>query len=467
MRGVLGLQRLWRAIKYLANQRPIRIARCFMLLENLDRYKLSTTKAAVTSFAGLALLLGMAKSLGLEKGLNRVLARLKERERGYTPAQASFTLMGILQAGGRALDDVRLLSGDEGLRVLLGMFPAANTLGEFLRRFTATLIYRLGALVLATAIQMIQRLGFKRITVDIDAFMLESQKDGVQMNYDGLWGFEPVMCSCAELKMPLAGLFRPGNASPMANLRGLLKRVILALKKAMPELRILVRSDSAAYQAGVIGQCQSLKVDYTITVRKDEAVLSTIRAIPEKSWRSYEHAAYPGRHAEIAETVHAFEDKSVEAFRMIVIRWPKAQMNFLDIDRFEYHAIAVSRDGTPAELALQFHRNRQDKSENTNKELIGGFGLSKLPCQEDMANAAYFQLAMLSHIVFVAFKHLALPPSWVPKTIETLRFEMIRLGGIISRRARSLWLKIGERYAHRQIFEDARWAVFGAATWVT
>jgi hypothetical protein len=115
---------------------------------------------------------------------------------------------------------------------------------------------------------VIQRLGFERMTVDIDAFMLQSQNDGVKMNYDGLWGFEPVMASCAELKMPLAGLFRQGNASPMANLRGLLARVIKALKKAMPELKILVRSDSAACQAGVIGECQDLGVDYTITVRK-------------------------------------------------------------------------------------------------------------------------------------------------------------------------------------------------------
>ena len=372
-----------------------------MILENLGRYKLSTTKAAVTSFAGLPLLLGMAKSLHLEEGLNRVLAALKQRDRGYTPAESGFTLMGILQAGGKALDDVRLLSGDEGLRVLLGeAIPAANTLGEFLRRFTATLVYRLGALVLATAIQVIKRLGLKSITVDVDAFMLESQKDGVKMNYDGLWGYEPVMASCAELKMPLAGLFRPGNASPMANLRGLLKRVIRALREAIPGLRILVRSDSAGYQAGVIGECQQAGVDFTITVRKDEAVMTTIRAIAQKSWGSYAHAAYPGRQTEMAETVHAFEDKAVAAFRMIVIRWPKAQMSFFDVDRFDYHAIAVSQEGTPAELALQFHRNRQDKSENTNKELIGGFGLSKLPCQEDLANAAYFQWAMLSHIVF-------------------------------------------------------------------
>jgi hypothetical protein len=253
----------------------------------------------------------------------------------------------------------------------------------------------------------------------------------------------------------------------MANLRGLLKRVLAALQEAIPDLQITVRSDSAGYQAGVVGECQQAGVDFTITVRKDEAVLKTIRSIPAKGWRPYESAAYPGRHTEISETVHAFEDKDTSAFRMIVIRWPKEQMNFLDPDFFEYHAVAVSREETPAELALQFHRNRQDKSENVNKELIGGFGLSKLPCQEELANAAYFQVAMLSHIVFVAFKQLTLPEDWKPLTIETVRFQMIRLAGVVSRRARSLWLKLPAAYPYLKIFEEARWATLGAAVWVT
>src|ERR1035437_4669841 len=99
-----------------------------MILENLDRYKLSTTKAAVTSFAGLPMVLGMGKSLGLEEALNGL--PLKERDRGYSPAESIFSLMGLIQAGGVALDDISLLQGDEGLRELRGGVPASNTLGE-------------------------------------------------------------------------------------------------------------------------------------------------------------------------------------------------------------------------------------------------------------------------------------------------------------------------------------------------
>jgi hypothetical protein len=195
-----------------------------MILSNLERYKVSTTKAAVTSFAGLPMVMGMGLSLGLEEALNRL--PLKERDRGYTPAESLFSLMGLIQAGGVALDDIALLQGDEGLRGLLGDFTASNTLGEVLRRFSQTAVYRLAEVGFKTAVKVIRAKALKQVTVDIDAFMLESQKEEVRMNYDGLWGYEPVMASCGELKLPLAGLFRPGNASPMANLAGLLSRVI-------------------------------------------------------------------------------------------------------------------------------------------------------------------------------------------------------------------------------------------------
>ena len=104
-----------------------------MILKNLEKFKITTTKQAVTSFAGLPLLLGMAKRLGLEEALNAL--PIKERDRGYAPAETAFTLMGLIQSGGIALDDISLLRGDEGLQKLWGVVPAANTLGQWLRQF--------------------------------------------------------------------------------------------------------------------------------------------------------------------------------------------------------------------------------------------------------------------------------------------------------------------------------------------
>ena len=425
-----------------------------MILKNLEKFKISTTKQAVTSFAGLPLLLGMAKRLGLEEALNTL--PIKERDRGYAPAEMVFTLMGLLQSGGIALDDVNVLRGDEGLKRLWGVTPAANTMGEWLRRFNGKTLNLLGKIQLRTAVRVIRECGLKNVVLDVDAFFLESQKSGVMMNYEGLRGYNPVAVTCAELKMPMAGLFRQGNASPMAHLSGLLKRVIAAL----PGIKIRVRSDSAGYQAKVVRVLVDAGADFTITVRKDDAVMGTIGEIPKKAWKRFKSSAWPNRKTEIAETLHVFTtEKDVPAHRLIVLRWPKEQRDLFDKEPYEYHAVLTSLNSWTAGLVLQFHRNRQDGSENVNKELHGGFGLSKLPCRELMANAAYFQVALLANTVFAALKHLALPRSWRPLTIKTVRFRLIRLAAVVARRSGYLWLKIPERYPFRKAFEEARWAI--------
>jgi hypothetical protein len=227
-----------------------------------------------------------------------------------------------------------------------------------------------------------------------------------------------------------------------------------------------VRSDSAGYQAQVVRVCQGAGVHFTITARKDDAVKETIQTIKKTAWRPYASPVYPNRETEVAETVHAFGDKDLPSYRLIVLRWAKEDRDLFDREPYAYHAVLTDREQAVEDL-LAFHRARQDASENVNKEQIGGFGLSKLPCRELMANAAYFQIALLAHIVFAAFKHLVLPEGWKSFTIKTVRFRMIRLAGIVQRRARALWIKIPHQYPYRTLFEQVRWAVLGAGVWAT
>ena len=430
-----------------------------MITKNLNSFKITTTKQAITSFAGLPLLIGMAKNLGLEEQINAL--PLKERARGYKPAESAFALMGLIQSGGEALDDVSLLKGDEGLCELWGGLPAANTLGEWLRRFKRTTVHRLGLIQLAAAARVVRACRLSRITLDVDAFFLESQKSDVEMNYEGLWGYNPAAVTCSELKMPMFGIFRDGNASPMAHIAAMLERTL----DALPGVKVRVRSDSAGFQAKVVRVLGDKGADFTITMRKDDNVLESIYGIPQERWKPYKTGAWKNRECEIAEDLHVFVDaKDLPAYRMIVIRWPKEEPGLFDRTPYEYHAVLTSIDNWTAGLVLQFHRTRQDGSENVNKELSGGFGLSKLPCREFMANAAYFQMALLSYTVSAAFKHLALPESWKHLTIKTLRFRIIRLAGIVSRRARYLWLKVSENYPFREVFEQARYRLLWLST---
>jgi hypothetical protein len=103
-----------------------------------------------------------------------------------------------------------------------------------------------------------------------------------------------------------------------------------------------LRSDSAGYQATVVRVCERYGAEFTITARKDEAVVTTIQSIPKKAWERFEDVAWQGRLTEMAETVHAFGDSAIGAHRMVVLRWAKKERELWDREPYEYHAIFVS-----------------------------------------------------------------------------------------------------------------------------
>src|SRR5258708_28983159 len=90
-----------------------------------------------------------------------------------------------------------------------------------------------------------------------------------------------------------------------------------------------------------------------------------------------------------------------------------------------------------------------------------GFGMRKLPCGDFLANATYFQFAMMAATVFCAWKHVTLPVECKSLTVQTLRFRMIHLAGIVQKAARSLIMKIPTPQPPRALFQKTRWGVIG------
>ena len=116
-----------------------------MIVQNLNALQVEKTGVNMTSFAGLPLILGLAHRLKLPQELAGI-ADLKERKSGYGVSDQILSLVSVMTAVGRALEDVELLRSDAGLKVLFedSLFPAANTMGDFLRRFNQSSIHRLG-----------------------------------------------------------------------------------------------------------------------------------------------------------------------------------------------------------------------------------------------------------------------------------------------------------------------------------
>jgi len=429
-----------------------------MIIPDLHRIKVEQSSYPLTSFAGLPFLVELADHLGVCQAVNHI-PGLQERRRDHRPSDYLMSLVLMLAGGGDTLDEAELLRQDPGLKKLLGTtLPAPNSLGEFLRRFDRSRLYDLALISSSVALRSVERLTLSEVTLDFDSTLIESKKEEAVRCYAGYTAYNPLLVWIAEANVWLTGLFRPGNSSPQSHLLSLLKRCERLLPKPM---RLRVRSDSAGYQAKLLKHCHERGHLFTITADQDVAVQASIAAIPQNHWRlvKKERDVFL-----MAETVHAIgDDKTLPAFRLIVTRKIKGQIELFESPLVHRAIITNAPEDWSSEKVLDFH-NKRGAMEKAIEVLKNDTGLVQLPCGKLLANAAYFQTTLLTYNLLQMFKLVALPLDWRHFGWKKLRYRLLGQAALVVSHAREIIVKLAKDYVYYPIFEQARWAIIGLAS---
>ena len=106
---------------------------------------------------------------------------------------------------------------------------------------------------------------------------------------------------------------------------------------------------------------------------------------------------------------------------MVATNWLEAEKNTSDV--------------------LAWH-NQRGQAENFNKELKIGMGMERMPCGQTHANAVFFRIGVIAYNLFIGFKRLACPESWVKQTIATFRWKMVQVAGRIVKHAGGVVLRL-------------------------
>ena len=400
--------------------------------EGLLPFKIVAADEPLIARGGLVLPYELAKALKLPKVIDRELPQ-PDSGRGYKPSQFVLPLILMFHGGGKKLEDLREIKGEVSLRELLEMenLPASCTIGDWLRRMgkDSKGLSALGKVNHHLVKEIILRDKRSSYTLDVDATVIESAKEEAKVTYKGGKGYQPQMGFIFEAGLVLEDDFRDGNIPAQAEAVSFIEKCLAA----MPSGKTItyLRSDSALYQAGVINCCFGHNTLFTITADQDKGVKESIKAIRE--WRTYQGDR------EIGETIHTMNNTK-EAFRLIVLRWPKLQAEFFDPSPYFYHAIATNREEEAGEV-IQLH-NQRGQVENYIKELKGGFGMEWMPCGESYANAVFFRIGVIAYNLFLAMKLLALPPWYGTFTISTVRWRIYQVAGVVVKHAHQLLFKI-------------------------
>jgi hypothetical protein len=207
------------------------------------------------SAGGIGAILLMAQKIELDTEIDRTLHLLK-RHLPYHESDHVLNLAFNIVAGGTKIEHLELLRNDEVYLDAMGAerIPDPTTAGDFCRRFTSeadvvTLMNAINEARLRVWAQQSDQFLDEAI-LDADGTMVETDaecKEGVDIGYNGQWGYHPLLISLANTAEPLFLLNRSGNRPSQERAGEYLDKAVALCVRAGFR-KILLRGDTRIAQ---------------------------------------------------------------------------------------------------------------------------------------------------------------------------------------------------------------------------
>ena len=167
---------------------------------------------------GIGAMHTLVRQIGLIEAIDRGLDLLKIHL-PYHESDHVLALAYLPLCGGTCIEDLELLRNDEVFLDALGArrIPDPTTAGDFCRRFNQASIQTLHDLIDGVRVQVwaSQPVAFfEQAIIDMDGFVVETTgqcKQGMDIAYDGTWGYHALVLTLANTSEVLSVLNRPGN----------------------------------------------------------------------------------------------------------------------------------------------------------------------------------------------------------------------------------------------------------------
>ena len=180
-------------------------------------YEIGARDGAIVH-GGIGALHLLAGRIGLIKALDQRLHLLKIHLPYHESDHVLNLAYNALQ-GGDCLQDIELRRNDEVYLNALGAqrIPDPTTAGDFCRRFAAADVHTLIDIIndVRKGIWARQPASFFELArIDMDGVLVETTgecKQGMNIAYDGTWGYHPLVVSLANTQEVLSVVNRPGN----------------------------------------------------------------------------------------------------------------------------------------------------------------------------------------------------------------------------------------------------------------
>jgi hypothetical protein len=386
---------------------------------------------------GIGAMVTLAERLGLPARINRAVKVLK-RHVPYFESDHTMNMVYNILSGGTCLEDIEIGRNNENYMDALSAerIPDPTTEGDFLRRFDTE--QKLLALMEAInearcAVWRTQEESFRaKAVIDVDGTIAPTTgecKQGMDMSYQGVWGYAPLIISlAARLSSPQANtrealyvVNRPGNC---VSHDGAVERIDLSIALAKRVFRkVWLRGDTKFSLTANFDRWDGERVGFVFGMDAMPNLVEIAEPLAPRAWRrlrrkvKYDVKTEPRQRPEnvkekivrergyenkrlVCEHVAEFDyrpTKCTKTYRVVVVRKNISvergdQVLFPEIRYFFY----ITNDRVrPAAEIVSFANGRCDQ-ENGIEQLKNGVRALRSPTGDLLSNWAYMIIAALA-----------------------------------------------------------------------
>jgi hypothetical protein len=377
--------------------------------------------------------IGAMHQLAQRVGLVEAIDQHVEVFKAHLPYHESDHVLGIaynILCGGTCLQDIERLRQDEVYLDALGAqrIPDPTTAGDFCRRFAEADIEALQTAINATRVRVWRAQPaefFQEAIIDADGTLAETTgqcKDGMDIAYNGVWGYHPLVVSLANTQEPLYLVNRSGNRPSSEGAAERYDQAQTLCREAGFQ-RITFRGDTDFSQTAYLDRWDGEGVRFVFGYDARANVIAAAAALPATAWQRlvrrppYTVQTEPRAHRpnvkEAIIVAREFQNLRLEAeavaefpyrptacaitFRMVVVRKNisvlQGDHRLFDQIRYFFY---LTNDRTTALPELVFLANDRCNQENLIDQLKHGVGATRMPVDALLSNWAYLVMTALA-----------------------------------------------------------------------
>ena len=416
-----------RILRRIENRPGVERSTPMMAASNIH-YEIADRTRAIAP-GGIGAIHLLARNIGLIHDIDEDLHLLK-RHMPYHESDHVLNIAYNLMAGGSRIEHLEVRRNDEVYLDALGAtrIPDPTTAGDFCRRFTEADVIRLMDTFNEVRLRVWKQQPadfFEEAFIDADGTLAPSGgccKEGVDIAYNGTWGYHPLVVSLANTSEPLFLVNRSGNRPSHEHADVYLDKAA-ALCRRGGFRKITFRGDSKFSQTRHLDRWDgdSIRFIFGIDAMPNLVAIAeglasgeyselerpprySIKTAPRQARERHKDRVVSEREFKtlklLGEEVAEFEYRPVacrKSYRLIVLRKrlivEKGQLWLFEPDRFFFY---ITNDRTTPASEVVFLANDRCDQENLIGQLKGGVKALTMPVGDLASNGAYMVMASLA-----------------------------------------------------------------------